>query len=121
MRLGGLRRGGHTQPAGSHPERRSSRERVAVLTISGARLTIGGFSTEPGGTERVLVVVHEAANGNVELFTGADINLDWAWMQKALPDSHSIDPKECKGEGTRMSPLTLRRSGDLSAESGTRQ
>ncbi len=71
---------------------------AAVLSVGDARLPLGGASTAPVEGERALVVVHDAAKGKVDLFTGADIDSEWAWMEKALPDSRSINPKECKGE-----------------------
>jgi len=70
----------------------------AVLSVSDAQLPLGGSSTAPAKGDRVLVVVHDAAKGNVDLFTGADIASELAWMAKALPDSRSIDTKECRGE-----------------------
>jgi hypothetical protein len=70
----------------------------SVLSVRDARLPIGGASTEPATGDRALVVVHDAAKGNVDLFTGADITTEWAWMEKALPDSRAIDPKGCEGE-----------------------
>ncbi|GIE88695.1 hypothetical protein SAMN06264365_11330 [Actinoplanes regularis] len=69
-----------------------------VFTAGDARLPLGGAGTAPARGERVLVVVHDAANGDVDLFTGTDIASEWAWMENALPDSRSIDPKECDGE-----------------------
>jgi hypothetical protein len=45
-----------------------------------------------------MVVVHDAAGGDVDLFTGADIDTEWAWMERALPASRSIDTKGCRGE-----------------------
>lgn len=71
---------------------------AAVLSVGDARLPLGGAGTAPVEGERALVVVHDAAKGKVDLFTGADIDSEWAWMEKALPDSRSINPKECKGE-----------------------
>jgi hypothetical protein len=70
----------------------------AAVSVSGARLPVGGSSTAPAEGEQVLVVVHDAANGEVDLFTDADIAAEWAWMEKALPDSRAIDPKVCDGE-----------------------
>lgn len=70
----------------------------AVLTIREAQLPVGGSSTEPARGERALVVVHDAAKGQVDLFTGADIAPEWAWMEKALPNSRSIDPNGCDDE-----------------------
>jgi len=67
----------------------------ATLSVGNARLPVGAASTEPVQDEQALVVVH--ANGDVDLFTGTDIVSEWAWMEKALPDSRSIDPKECHG------------------------
>ena len=70
----------------------------AVLSLGDARLPAGGSGTGPARGERALVVVHDAARGNVDLFTGADIDSEWAWMRAALPDSRSIDASECAGE-----------------------
>lgn len=70
----------------------------AVLSVRDARLPIGGSSTAPAKGDRVLVVVHDAAKGNVDLFTGADIASEWAWMEKALPASRAIDPRGCQDE-----------------------
>lgn len=71
---------------------------TAVLSVTDARLPLGTSSTAPAAGDRALVVVHDAAKGRVDLFTGADINTEWAWMAKALPDSRSIDPKSYAGE-----------------------
>jgi hypothetical protein len=70
----------------------------AVLSISAARPPAGGSGAMPAVGERMLVVVHDAANGDVDLFTGADIDPELAWMEQALPDARAIDPKECAGE-----------------------
>ncbi|MEU7901359.1 hypothetical protein [Actinoplanes sp. NPDC049118] len=70
----------------------------AILSVGDAQLPLGGSSTAPAEGDRVLVVVHDAAKGNVDLFTGADIASELGWMEKALPDSRSIDPTDCKGE-----------------------
>jgi hypothetical protein len=69
-----------------------------VLSVGDARLPLGGSSTEPARGERALVVVPNAARGNVDLYTGADIDSELAWMRAALPDSRSIDPSGCGGE-----------------------
>lgn len=68
----------------------------ATFSATDAELPIGGKGGAPAKGERALVVVH--GPGKVDLFTGADIDSEWAWMEKALPDSRSIDPKGCTGE-----------------------
>jgi hypothetical protein len=70
----------------------------AAFSISDARLPLGGSSAAPVTGQRAMVVVHDAAEGDIDLFTGADVEPEWAWMAKALPDSRLIDPKECAGE-----------------------
>ncbi|BCJ41169.1 hypothetical protein GCM10010168_45330 [Actinoplanes ianthinogenes] len=64
---------------------------AATLTATAAR--------PPGAPvkgDRALVVVHDA--GDVDLFTGADVDAEWAWMERALPDSRGIDTGGCGGE-----------------------
>jgi hypothetical protein len=68
----------------------------AVFSAGGARLFLGGAGADPVEGGRALLVVHDA--GDVDLFTGADIDSEWAWMERALPDSRSIDPRECTHE-----------------------
>ncbi|KUL40062.1 hypothetical protein [Actinoplanes awajinensis] len=63
-----------------------------------AQLPLGGAGTAPVKGERALLVVHDAAKGDVDVFTGADVDSELAWMEKALPDSRTIDPQECAGE-----------------------
>lgn len=70
----------------------------ATFTAANAELPIGAASTVPVEGDRALLVVHDAAKGDVDVYTGADIDSEWAWMEKALPDSRAIDPKECAGE-----------------------
>jgi hypothetical protein len=70
----------------------------ATLSVTDARLPVGASSTAPVTGDRALIVVHDAAKGDVDVFTGADIASEWAWMEKALPDSRAIDPKGCTGE-----------------------
>ncbi|MFI7081268.1 hypothetical protein ACIBO1_28595 [Micromonospora sp. NPDC049903] len=69
-----------------------------VLTVGDAELAVGGSSTEPVTGQPALVVVHDAAKGDVDLVTGADIDSEWAWMAQALPDSRSIDSTDCADE-----------------------
>ncbi|GID94139.1 hypothetical protein ACFQFC_09235 [Amorphoplanes digitatis] len=63
-----------------------------------AVLSVSGTGAGPARGDRVLVVVHDAAKGDVDLFTGADIDSELAWMEKALPGSRSIDTSGCDGE-----------------------
>ncbi|MET8152895.1 hypothetical protein ACIBSW_19725 [Actinoplanes sp. NPDC049668] len=61
-----------------------------------AVLSVSGSGAEPARGDRVLVVVHDA--DDVDLFTGADVGSELAWMEQALPGSRSIDPAGCDGE-----------------------
>jgi hypothetical protein len=65
----------------------------ATFTTGDARLPIGTAGTAPVEGDRALVVVHDP--GNVDIFTGADIDTEWAWMERALPDSRKIDRMGC--------------------------
>lgn len=67
----------------------------ATFSATDAELPIGGAGGAPARGERALIVVH--GPGEVDLFTGADVASEWAWMEKALPDSRSIDTRGCTG------------------------
>lgn len=69
-----------------------------ALSVSKPVSAGGAATPDPKVGDRVLVVVHDAASGNIDLFTGADIDSEWSWMERALPASRSIDPKQCQGE-----------------------
>jgi len=70
----------------------------AVLSISDPVPAAGAAGPGWSVGDRVLVVVHDAASGTIDHFAGLDIDTEWAWMERALPASRSIDPKQCRGE-----------------------
>jgi hypothetical protein len=71
-------------------------ERYLKPDTGPATLTVAPAASTPAHAwsvgERVLVVVHR---NSVDVFEGAAIDTEWAWMSRALPDSRAIDTSTC--------------------------